>query len=238
MDDAVCSEKSPELEFSKEPTNLSDLSDSLVDPVEPILVTPDEKESHKVRAALNTSGEKYSPKDEEYYKFHQQLYAPPQDDEYLSFLKGLENENGDPSAEDFDKWLHGMDKDLQPIAPLSSPDTPENMKSPAKRVAFSKETTVRFFSRTREELSELKRKYKKTIGRGDSLNEEDGCDDEEWPLFKYLDDKLKEMEESSAWDDPMSAVTDMFVSKEVKEKISPIICVCENPVRRKCAAIE
>lgn len=225
MDDSACSEQSPD---EREVTNLADLSDSLVDPVEPPVVTPDVKASHKVLAKMDTSGEKYSQKDEEYYKFHEGLYAP-QEDEYLSFLKGLESESGDPSAEDFAKWLQGMETDLLPIAPQTSPDTPENMKDPVKKVAFSKETTVRFFSRTREELLQLKQRYKKTIGGGDSLNENE-CGDDDFPLFKYLDNKLKEMEESSAWDDPMSAVTDMLVSKEVKEKISPMICVCEEPV--------
>mmetsp|Transcript_29785 Transcript_29785/g.53889 ORF Transcript_29785/g.53889 Transcript_29785/m.53889 type:complete len:952 (+) Transcript_29785:214-3069(+) len=229
IDDSICSEnsfeqtnKSPDID--QETTKLADLSDSLLDAVEPPVVTPDEKESHKVQGALNTSEEKYSQKDEEYCKFHEQLYAP-QDDEYSSFLKGLENENGDPSAEDFAKWLHGIDKDIQPIAPLD--DTLETMKAPTKRVAFSKETTIRFFSRTREEFSQLRRKCKNTK-RGSGNDEE--CDGEDWPLFKYLDHKLKKIQESSAWDDPMSAVTDMFVSKEVKEKFSPMICVCDNPL--------
>jgi hypothetical protein len=89
---------------------------------------------------------------------------------------------------------------------------------------------VRFFSRTREELLQLRKRYKSTLKRGGGGEqvEDDSSEEEDWPLFTYLDDKLKEMEESEAWEDPMAAVTDMFVSKEIKEKISPMICVCEN----------
>ena len=229
-------EMEPSDDADEEPKKMNDLCNSIVEMEDPpAMVTPEDKakEIHKVLAKLDTSGEKqvYSPQEHEYYNFHKQLYAPPQEQEYLKFLQDLEqaSEHGDPTAQqkEFAEWLKDVDKDLQPIAPPQhSPEMIKEEKSP-KKVAFSKENTVRFFSRTREELMQLKRKYKKTIRRGD-INDEDNSDEEDWPLFKFLDEKLKELEELDAWNDPMAAVTDMFVPKEVKQTISPMFCVCED----------
>lgn len=229
-DKAPATKVKPDKEDNPDPFNAFN---SLIDPEEPPVVTPDEKESHKVPATLNESGDKqlYSSQVQEYFNFHKQMYAPEEQD-YLKFLKDLELKS-DPAAEQkgFAEWLDSMDaneEDLQPIPPQTSPHIPVRQKAPPKRrVAFSKETTVRFFSRTREELLQLRKRYTMKRGGGGQV-EDDSSDEEDWPLFKYLDDKLKEMKESEAWEDPMAAVTDMFVSKEIKEKISPMICVCED----------
>lgn len=230
---------------SKEATvsTSSELSNSLIDPEEPFPQsnTANEKQSHKVLQALDKSPSSnntdkqqapvYSKQGQDYLTFTKQMYAPPpQEQDYLSFLQDLEKNNVsmETSVQDFAEWLehHNADNDILPsIALEENPNLP-----PPKRVAFSKETTVRFFSRTREELMQLRKRYKKTIRGQHAVDDEDDEDEDDWPFFKYLDEKLKNIEESNAWDDPMAAMRDMFgVSKEMQKKWSPIMCVsCED----------
>jgi hypothetical protein len=121
-----------------------------------------------------------------------------QDEEYLSFLKDLEKNSSSPThnEKDFSSWIRSLEESFEQhsIHPRQLfPESP-NKTSPGKQVAFSSDHTIRFFSRSKEELMQLRRRKKKRRGNIGCNGANDDSVDEQ-PFRRYFEEKLKTTED-------------------------------------------
>jgi hypothetical protein len=154
----------------------------------------------------------------------------PQDETYISFVKGLDNNGSSApqSEKDLSCWIRSVEESFEQhhIHPRELFPEPQEKKSQDKKVAFSSDHTVRFFSRSKEELMQLRRRKKK---RGGNVGGNDKNNDsfEEQPFLRYFEEKLKTTEDfvktiEVSLQSGIVVVSDFFQPEKAG-------CVCPEP---------